>query len=246
MRLFLINLACDRDRLAAADRQFKRLGLPYERAEAVDGCALPPDALRRAVSRRRWWCANGRPVMRGEVGCALSHHALYRRMLAEGWPALCVVEDDVLLSPDFPAALARVEAWLDPAQPQVVLFSNHTAAPPLPPGIHPADQDMYAECYALTAPAAAALLRANAPLATPCDHWGRWVRAGLIHLYHASPPTAAQDTASFPTHMPESAFINYHTLSPLGKLSFKCQRLIGWPIDLLLSGRLRTLLRLRR
>ena len=32
MRLFLINLARDRDRLAAAHRQLTRLGLPYERA----------------------------------------------------------------------------------------------------------------------------------------------------------------------------------------------------------------------
>ncbi|MGN0885662.1 MAG: hypothetical protein ACI4RT_01565 [Candidatus Spyradenecus sp.] len=45
--------------------------------------------------------------------------------------------------------------------------------------------------------------------------------------------------------MPKRASINYHALSPLGKCFFKCQRLIGWPIDLLISGRLRTLL-LRR
>ena len=64
-------------------------------------------------------------------------------------------------------------------------------------------------------------------------------------LPHAGPASAHQDTTSFPTHMPESASINYHALSPLGKLSFKCQRLIGWPIDLLLSGRLRTLFRCR-
>ena len=234
MRVFLVNLRADSGRLAAADRQLRALGVPYERFEAVDGRALDARVRARAFSRFRWWCANGRAAMAGEIGCALSHQGLYRRMLAEGWPSMCVMEDDVALASGFAQALARVEAWLDPAQAQVVLFSNHTEERAQQPCILPSQGDMYAECYALTAPAAAALLRANVPIRTPCDHWARWVHRGFIRLYHAFPTTASQNTAAFATHMTESATLNYGNRSPLGRVWFKVQRLIGWPLDRLL------------
>ncbi len=198
MKVFLINLDKNPDRLAAADAQLKRLGVEYERFPAVYGKALPEEEKRRAVNRFRWWCAVGRTIRDGEIGCALSHYAIYRRMVEERIPMACVLEDDVLLEDAFPDQLRRVEAWVRPGEPQVVLLSNHTGKNvERAQGIYPTQSDIRTEGYVLTRTAAIALLKANLPLKVPCDFWGRWVSMHILALYHAHPRCCTQNCTQF-------------------------------------------------
>ena len=98
MKTFLINLDREKARLSATDAQLKRLRIDYERIPAVYGKTLPADVLHDAVDHFRWWCAIGWPVSPGQIGCAMSHYAIYRRMMYENIPVACVFEDDVLLA----------------------------------------------------------------------------------------------------------------------------------------------------
>lgn len=234
MKLFLINLDACEERLAAADGQLRRLGVAYERFPAVYGAALSPEARRRAVDRFRWWCAVGRPVRNGEIGCALSHYAIYRRMAEEGMAFACVLEDDVVLDARFPEQLARVERWLDASAPQVVLLSNHTREWGEAWEFRPAAADMYTEGYVLTLPAARALLRANLPMQTPCDHWGRWVRRGVIQLYHAFPTVCSQDQRAFVSGTVSPDAYNVRRLSRGARLFHDARRAVGKAVDNLL------------
>ena len=61
MKVFLVNLDKNPERLAAADAQLRKLGVEYERFPAVYGADLPKAEKRQAVNRFRWWCAVGRP-----------------------------------------------------------------------------------------------------------------------------------------------------------------------------------------
>lgn len=126
MKVFLINLDKDAERLARCDAQLRRLGVDYERVPAILGRDLSAEEKDGAVNRFLWWCNGGRKVMDGEIGCALSHYVCFKKIMEEGVGFGCVLEDDVILDAGFPDVLKRIEAWIDARQPMVVLLSNHS------------------------------------------------------------------------------------------------------------------------
>lgn len=215
MKVFLINLDKDVDRLAAFDEQAKRLGVEYERVSAVyakDEIQSGRLKVAEVESRFRCWCAVGQTLTPGEIGCALSHQLVYRRMLEKGIDLACVLEDDVVLDERFPKVLAEVERWYDRTRSSVVLLSNHSeSGGQLGDGVtgflSPSGQtetqikssagDYFAEGYVLGSVAATALLRENSPLIVPADHWPRWVRHGAIELCHAFPTVCSQNKTTF-------------------------------------------------
>ena len=246
MKVMLINLDRDADRLAAADAQLKGLGIAYERLSAVDARAMPLEEKRAAVNAFRWWCAIGRPVRDGEIGCALSHFKAWEAMGAD--EAVCVLEDDVVLDPRFSETLANVARTIDVRRPQVVLLSNHSAvtdfgngfegfrsAPDAPFSLAPSQFDLFTEGYVITRKAAEAIRRANCPLQTPCDHWGRWVRQGHIELFHAIPTVCSQNKAGFASSTVDPGQLVVADLSPVKWVGHKLKRLVGVALDRLLT-----------
>lgn len=231
MKVFLINLDKDVDRLQAADAQLRCLNIAYERISAVYGKDLSKDEQKAALNKFRWWCAIGRPIALGEIGCALSHYRLYQRMIDENIPYACILEDDVVLKSEFPIQLEVVERWIDQSKPQVVLLSNHTSEVCNEWKISPAKKDMYTEAYILTQQAAKALLKANLPMQTPCDHWGRWVKHQAIMLYHAFPTVATQDWESYDSNIWEDGVKE----SLLHLFFHKIKRMIGKMLDFIFS-----------
>lgn len=202
MKIFLVNLERDKERLASADGQLRRYDIQYERVSAVCGNYLSRAERRVAFSPFRWWCAMGRPVAPAEIGCALSHYNIYRRMVAdENLAYCCILEDDVALSPEFKMTLEEVGRWIDPSKPQVVILNDHqNKYGTLPPGIHLSRYGgTCTDGYVLTRVAARNLLDANLPIIVPCDTWGRWVRQGRIELYHAVPAVVRQQQDVFGT-----------------------------------------------
>lgn len=195
MKVFLINLDRDKERFAFVDGQLKRLNVDYERVSGVDAKSLSPAERAKAFSPFRWWCTMGRPVADGEIGCALSHYAIYRRMADdEALAYCCILEDDVELSSQLISTLCTVERWIDPAKPQVVLLNDHqNKYGDLPSGIHRSRfGGTCTDGYVLTRVAAKNLLEANLPIIVPCDTWWRWVRQGRMELFHAVPAVVRQ------------------------------------------------------
>ncbi len=194
MKIYLINLDKDAEKLAFMMRQLEALGIQYTRVPAVYGKAMAASELKKMYRPFRWWCAVGRPIVPAEVGCASSHFGIYARMKVG--EAVCILEDDVVLDAAFVARLKEVERFVDAAKPQVVMLSSH-GQPRDGVGIVRSPDAMCTDAYVITPPAAEAILRANRPLIVPCDHWRRWVECGLIELYHALPTVARQDQVTF-------------------------------------------------
>lgn len=193
MKIFVINLDRDVERLLAFQNRLDDLGLSYERVSAVDGRSLPEDVKRVSVNHLRWRLVMGRGVHDGEIGCAFSHQHVFQKMVELPIDLACVFEDDVVLDDALVERLEEVRRYVDVQRPQVVLLSNHTDCCCEEHAVLPTKSDLYAEAYVLTRPAAEAMLRANSPFAAPFDHWGRWVKLGLIELYHAFPTVARQN-----------------------------------------------------
>ncbi len=240
MKVFVVNLARSKDRLARVTARLAALGVDWERFEAVDDAGLSPAARARAWSAFGWWCCTLVAPVRGQIGCALSHQGVYRKMLAENLNAACVLEDDVILDDRFPAVLAGVEARLDPVRAQVILLSDHDRGPCTEAAevtLEPAIWDWCAEGYVLTLPAARALLRDNAPLRVMNDMWERWVNQGVIALYHARPTVCSQRSYDHPE---ESEIVRaFHIADrPFGeRMVWKLKRAVGIALDALSSPR---------
>lgn len=194
MKVYLVNLDRDVEKLAFMMRQLAALGIAYERVPAVYGKAMAASELKKMYRPFRWWCAVGRPIVPAEVGCASSHFGIYARLKAR--EAVCILEDDVVLDAAFVERLREVERFVDVEKPQVVMLSSHNQ-PRDGVGIVRSSDAMCTDAYVITPPAAEAILRANRPLIVPCDHWRRWVECGLIELYHALPTVARQDQVTF-------------------------------------------------
>jgi len=230
MKAFLINLDRHPDRLAAAQAQLNRAGVDAERVSAIDGAALSPSERRAVVASFHTILARGRLCTDGQIGCALSHHAVYRRMVDEDIPVAIVFEDDILLTSNFPDSLAYAASLVDATKRQVFLFSDGTY-PPISDTSHAfarATEGDCSEAYLITLPAARELLRVNSPIVVPLDSWCRFAARRHIELYRATPATATQDNEHFPSDVPVRGRPNGFL-----RLFWNVARLIEKPLDAL-------------
>jgi len=120
-RGYCVNLRRRPYRWYRSEKQLAALGLPVQRAEAVDGadldlaavdvCSVTQsyDTTENAAWDRHVRAQEQRRMSRGEVGCALSHVALWRRVALECHAGGLILEDDVTFDRQFGARLR--EAW---------------------------------------------------------------------------------------------------------------------------------------
>ncbi len=120
MRVFLINLDRDVDRLEHMREQLARAGLPYERVPACRGDDLP-EWLRPYFEPAEG--ADPQALSPGEIGCYASHLSIMRHLVEtpEGGPAL-VLEDDLRIDDGLRPLLAGLERL--PSDWDMIRLSN--------------------------------------------------------------------------------------------------------------------------
>ena len=202
-KTYLVNLDKNPDRLAFMERQFGALGIGYERFPAVYGRALTADQRKEMFASTRSLFAMRRRMSDGEIGCALSHLGVYRRMVDGNILAAMIFEDDVIIDGRFPSALARVESVLDAEKPQVYLFSAYRqdGAENKPEEIRPVRALYCADGYVITLAAAKLLLKVNYPVNSVADNFKRWRRYHGLELYQVLPATVRQDNDAFGSNL---------------------------------------------
>ena len=84
------------------------LGLPFTFFDAVDGRALSEAeiAALNPAARRRLFLHD---LTRGEIGCFLSHSALYQEIVRDKTPLTAVLEDDAEVNPTFVRLMESIE-----------------------------------------------------------------------------------------------------------------------------------------
>lgn len=102
MRILIINLANEKQRLSYQTRQFEKLGLKFERFEAITPQTLPEDIP------ETYWQTWERPLRPEERACFLSHQTIWKSIVKCGEPAL-ILEDDVLLSKNLQGILSALD-----------------------------------------------------------------------------------------------------------------------------------------
>ncbi len=94
--IYLVNLDKRPDRLKYVSDQLNSLELEFKRVSAIDGSLLEEDCS--LVDKEAFFIQTGKPVTRGEIGCAMSHRSIWQEMLEKEVPYALILEDDVDIS----------------------------------------------------------------------------------------------------------------------------------------------------
>lgn len=178
MRTFVISLPGAARRREYMSDQLGRLGMPFEFFDAVDGRALGEESVRcvydEEAARKTFWG----PLNRGEVGCALSHIAIWRTIMAQRLDHALVLEDDAVLDPATPEVLAALPQRMNPDDVVLLVKTNDNTfffrQAGLPAGrrLVYVNQPLYtATGYVLGREAAGRLIERALPLRAPIDFW---------------------------------------------------------------------------
>jgi glycosyl transferase family 25 len=200
--IWVISLSSAAERRRFVVEGFGGLNIPFELVEAVDGNTLSA-AQWGSYSRRRALLEIGRPMSRGELGCALSHLQLYERMQRDDVARAVIVEDDVTPTADLLPVLRELHRVPDDWD-VITLHSLFEASDP-----QPVTDDVIAgrfrvcryrravfgtQCYVITRAGAARAMSAAQPLAMPLDELLFRDRPARLHVYGIEPKVVHEGT----------------------------------------------------
>lgn len=118
MKIFVINLEKSTHRRADIEKNLGTLDLDFDIITAIDGYALSKNEKQEKTRSLSY------ALTAGEIGCALSHINIYRKIFAEKIGAALILEDDALVTPDIKLALPAVEQFLCVDKPYVILLTE--------------------------------------------------------------------------------------------------------------------------
>ncbi len=105
--LFVLNLKRSPNRREHTQNALNELSVSFEFIEAVDGTELSNDEIAQ-VSTGVWRCGNRtRQLFKEEIGCALSHIKILKKIVEERIEVACILEDDNRYEPEFPEIIER-------------------------------------------------------------------------------------------------------------------------------------------
>ena len=208
--------------------QLSRLGLGFERIDAVLGANLSRMEINKAFCKIRSFCAMMRKLRVGEIGCALSHLSVYRKMIDRQIQYALVLEDDVVLADNFIDIVEKAVGALIIDKPMVILLSALSTSDTFKcAGLQKVKKAWGADAYLITLPAAKSILHANYPIVIPADQWGTWAGRNIIELYRMWPTVAWQDRAKNGTEIA----VNARPWPIPFRFVYKFFRLVGLMID---------------
>jgi glycosyl transferase family 25 len=176
---FIISLPKDKNRREHLAKQLQNTGLPFSILDAVDGSALSAAELNELYDREKAVRRFNRELSKGEIGCALSHISVYRKMIEEDIPYALVLEDDAnILDSDLATTLSNLAQSYPPQTPVAILLSHIRRYDAqkrirLDDGrsVYDAYRGVGAHGYVVTKAAAEILVRKLCPVYVVADKW---------------------------------------------------------------------------
>ena len=176
---FIISLPKDAHRREQLGKKLQDLAMPFSVINAVHGKSLSAEELDASYDRDKAIALFNRELSRGEIGCALSHVSIYRKMIAEDIPYALILEDDAkILDDELPASLSKL-AQVYSGQAPVAVLLNHvlrydgSTKMPLDDSrsLYDAYRGVNAHGYFMTKAAAEILAKNLYPVYVVADKW---------------------------------------------------------------------------
>lgn len=197
MKTFIINLASSAGRRATIAAQCDAAGLDYEFISAVNGHTLTEAEIAQHTRAVNY------AFKSGEIGCALSHLAIYRKMQNEKIAQALILEDDALLTAQLSAVLSSPAMQLPKNSPTLVLLSRvnryinkAVASVTETAHLYPVYSATTAHAYVINLEAAKRLLKLLYPVWMVADKWCLFEEYGAMKLLAVHPaPVLLHDLA---------------------------------------------------
>lgn len=201
MKIFVINLEKDVDRRDSIKKQLDKLNLPYEIIPGVYGKNLSADELTIDYNAKKAHRIHCRNLSLSEIGCALSHINLYKKIIEEQVSEALILEDDVILPNELPNLLQKIEEHIHHNVPEVILLSpgkakyKHKARRILTDcySIYPYHNGYFTSSYIINQLAAISLSKELYPVHTVADCWIRLKQFKVIDLCITNKAVIEQD-----------------------------------------------------
>lgn len=185
MHVFIINLEEDVAKKERIEKECKLHGLHFDIIRAVNGKKLTDVELNETVK-----CFDKGYLTKGEIGCALSHKAVYQRIVEGGMDMALVLEDDAKLGGDINYIIERIEAIANPNKKQAFLlqkckrvFINREIDIGNEYLFHESYGPKCTHGYVITKAAAEAILRINTPVTMVADNWLTFYFNSMLKTY---------------------------------------------------------------
>lgn len=112
MKIFLINLEHRVDRLDFVKKQLEQHNLLFERIDAVNGINLSFDD-QNVIDVEKFTLLQKKKPVKGELGCAMSHRKVWKKMIDEKIDYALILEDDVKFDKNLKSFLEEKELYRD-------------------------------------------------------------------------------------------------------------------------------------
>jgi glycosyl transferase family 25 len=237
MKTFVINLERDKKRRIHMEELLHRINVQYEFFPGIYGRGLSDSERTRDYDEKKVMRTQCRALVPAEIGCALSHIAVYRRMIEHHIPAVLVLEDDVIATDNLKLVLSALENHPSMKMPSVVLLSpaegDMKKADTLVEGytIAPFRSGFFNHSYVVTLAGAFALLKALYPVGDVADCWRRQGKHKVVDLYVVSPPCVVQNQAEFGGSTGSELMALVPKRRGVNKLWFKARRAFWLTFD---------------
>jgi glycosyl transferase family 25 len=193
-KIYVINLTHHRKRRDFIQAQLDALGLQFEWIDAIDGHQLKDHEITENYDSRLAHEITGRALSSGEIGCALSHLSIYRKMIEQSIPYAIIFEDDALLGSKFPDIFEHMEKQIDPREEAITLLTRaHKYTAWFSKKIDKSHQLVSvveawdAHGYLVTLAAARKLVKMLHPVHTVADCWNYLLKRRAVRIYAIVP-----------------------------------------------------------
>ena len=106
--VYVINMAANSTRMARVTAELERIGVPFERFEAVNGRALDAQKLAQVYDPQANLTRARHPMVGPEIGCYLSHLHLWQKIAADTAEGAIILEDDFATDDDLAQVIAAL------------------------------------------------------------------------------------------------------------------------------------------
>jgi len=192
--IWVISLPRSVERRANVSACMQAAGLDFEFFDAFDGRSLSAPQLSSLYDEKKAILNVGRPLSFGEIGCSLSHLALYEKLLASDAPYALIMEDDIEFSKDILQVLSRTALF--PENWDVVHLSWEHGQTSLLNRIRLTSRYKMVRfifhswgsyAYLVGRRAAARMLEAGRPVIVPPDHLPQGLKSAGLAIFGIDP-----------------------------------------------------------
>lgn len=183
LQIYVISAVESIDRRARIQADFKKLSIEPKLFDAIMGNQLSKEQREALVEK-------GSMLSAGEIGCALSHLAIFEEFLeSENVSSIIVMEDDAYIQAEHMGNLYEIVEFVGKSQKSLVVLlypTNHPCSAVKKFGTVGVYETLDGSCahgYIINREAAKNILWAQRPVGFEMDAWAYYKKLGLISLY---------------------------------------------------------------